>query len=79
MNINDKTKVVTQELAWYEYKNEKPKNMSRVLVSIGGYTQSSVLIYIDGVLYKDGDNVEYFLSDIIDLWCYFPLPKKDYV
>lgn len=68
---------------WYSFK-DKPKNMSRILVSIGGYTQSSVWIYIEGKFYSDTE-CERILVDLIEReslqevskWMYLPLSEKD--
>ena len=66
-------------IEWYDVDDCKPKNMSRVLVDIGGYTQSNVLIYIDGIWYTDNgcDRIEYSISHLIIRWCYLPLSRKD--
>ena len=66
---------------WYDVSKEKPKNMSRVLIDIGGYTQSNILIYINGVWYRDDvtDRVEYSIFNLIDRWCYLPLSLKDII
>ena len=55
--------------------------MSRVLIDIGGYTQSNILIYINGVWYRDDvtDRVEYSIFSLIDRWCYLPLSLKDII
>lgn len=64
---------------WCNTEDCKPKNMSRVLVDIGGYTQSDVLIYINDVWYSDDvcERVEYSISHLISRWCYLPLSRKD--
>ena len=66
-------------IEWYDVDDCKPKNMSRVLVDIGGYTQSNVLIYIDGIWYTDNgcDRIEYSISHLISRWCCLPLSRKD--
>ena len=66
-------------IEWNDIDECKPKNMSRVLVDIGGYTQSNILIYINDVWYRDdvSDRVEYGISYLISRWCYLPLSPKD--
>lgn len=66
-------------IEWYDVDEHKPKNMSRVLVDIGGYTQSNVLIYINDVWYREDvcERVEYSVSNLISRWCYLPLSRKD--
>ena len=66
-------------IEWYDVDEHKPKNMSRVLVDIGGYTQSNVLIYINDVRYREDvcERVEYSVSNLISRWCYLPLSRKD--
>lgn len=67
---------------WYDWKKVKPKDKSRVLYSIGGYTQSQVLICIDGVLFSDSCEVRKPIEkELLDrlplLWTYLPLSDKD--
>lgn len=66
-------------IEWYDVDDCKPKNMSRVLVDVGGYTQSNVLIYINDVWYRDDvyERVEYRVSYLIRRWCYLPLSRND--
>lgn len=70
------------ETVWHDIEDELPKNNSRVLIDIGGYTQSNILLYKNGMWYDDirsnyPDLVEYEISHLISRWCYLPLSRKD--
>ena len=70
------------KVAWYNVEDKLPKNNTRVLVDVGGYTQSVILFYKNGVWYddiksNDLDYVEYEISHLISRWCYLPLSRKD--
>ena len=70
------------ETVWHDIEDELPKNNSRVLIDIGGYTQSNILLYKNGKWYDDirsnyPDLVEYEISHLISRWCCLPLSRKD--
>ena len=69
----------TKEIVWYDFDSHKPVGNSRVLVDIGGYTQSDVLWYMRNSWFiEKGDNlVEYEIANLISRWCYLPLSIKD--
>ena len=69
----------TKEIIWYDFDSHKPEDNSRVIVDIGGYTQSNVLWYTRNSWFiEKGDSVvEYEISHLISRWCYLPLSRKD--
>jgi hypothetical protein len=70
-------------IEWFTF-DTLPKENSRVLVSIGGYTQSTVWHYRNDIFYDDTktDKTEVpiaLLNSILSVskWAYLPLSEKD--
>lgn len=72
-------------IEWFDF-DTLPKENSRILVSIGGYTQSTIWQYRNGIFYDDTktDKTEVciaLLNSIISVskWAYLPLSEKDLI